>query len=212
MGKWTKLFWCDLETTGTDEKLDPILEVAWIITERFAPWAELSHGSLVVDPNCVGLVDWRDRMNDYVLGMHTDNGLLADIEAGPMFSIHDAQDAIISQLSLHGSKKDFLLAGSGVSHFDHRMIAAQMPRVEKWLQYPNHDVGNIRRALEMLKGGPQFADAVYGSNIATTGGVQHRAMDDIRDHLNEWRVYAEFLQWALGGGINGPFVYSGGPT
>ena len=135
-------------------------------------------------------------MGDYVLGMHTGNGLLADIDETP-FGMDDAEMAIISQLSTIGSKHDFLLAGSGVSHFDHRMIDAQMPRVAKWLQYPNHDVGNVRRAFEMLDGGKELVDSTYGSNILATAGTQHRAEDDIRDHLNEWRVYASFLQKAL---------------
>lgn len=205
MGKWKYLLWCDLETTGTDSKLDPILEVAWIITRRESPFSELSHGSLVVNPDLnVGppfdgfmTEGWDSRLGDFVRNMHTENGLLDDIAAGRGVSIDDAQEAIISQLSVHGREKDFLLAGSGVSHFDHRMIDAQMPRVAKWLQYPNHDVGNIRRALEMVDGGEEFAAQAYGANIAATGGTQHRALDDIRDHLNEWRVYAAFLKHAL---------------
>ena len=72
-----------------------------------------------------------------------------------------------------------------------------MPRVDAWLQYPCMDVGVVRRALEMLDGSTALINDTYGANIAATGGTQHRAQDDIRDHLNEWRVYAQCFQGML---------------
>jgi len=193
MGKYKYLWWTDLESTGSKTE-SYILEWAWIITEARSPFDELSCGSLIVEP---ADPEWESQMDDFVRNMHTENGLLADIHGGKGVSIEDAEDAIISQMSTVGSKHDFLCAGSGVSHFDRRLITFQAERVSKWLQYPNLDVGVIRRAFEMIKGGKEFADSVYGANIAATSGTKHRAMDDIRDHLNEARVYAQFLEEAL---------------
>lgn len=198
MAKYKKLFWFDLETTGTKEHEDPILEIAWIITDPVPPFTELAHGSLVVDPS-IEHPGWRKRLeeNEYVFNMHTENGLLADIDAGIGHSTEFAEDLVIASLEEHGKKHEFLAAGSGVSHFDRRMIAAQMPRLASWLQYPNHDVGNLRRAFEMLPGGEDFVRQVYGANILATDGTKHRAADDIRDHLNEWRVYSQLLTTTL---------------
>lgn len=204
MPKAKFLFWIDLETSGTDEHADPILEAAWIITTRMHPFDELSHGSLVVEPDKNQWPMWRSRMDPFVLKMHSSNGLLDDIDQSTWHSsrgvtITDLQEAIVSHLSLHGNKGEYLIAGSGVSHFDRQMIKAQMPLVNEWLQYPSFDVGVLRRCLESLYYGNQFVGEAYGANIIATSGTAHRAQDDIRDHLNEWRIYSAFFQNALNG-------------
>jgi len=177
--------WIDLETTGIDDRLDPILEIGLIITRTTPPFKTVVAYEAVVAPEG----NWRDRMDDFVLDMHTGNNLLNDIESHGRL-LADVEQEVISLLKEHGRPHNYMLAGSGVSHFDRRFIASQMPGLEKWLQYPNMDVGILRRALKFS--GRRDLDA-FGQTFAISTDKPHRGLDDVADHLNEWRVYAEIF-------------------
>lgn len=52
-----------------------------------------------------------------------------------------AKADIIGLFQSLGNKHDFILCGSGVSHFDRRFLAEHMPRLTKWFRYYSIDVG-----------------------------------------------------------------------
>lgn len=179
-------FWCDLETTGLDQNHDPIIEIGVVVTEVAPPCVELASYTANILPEDDS---WRDRMNTYVTEMHTTNGLLADIESTGK-PIREVEIEIIDLLSTIGRPHNFMLAGSGVSHFDRRFIGAQMPGLDKWLQYPSMDVGTVRRGFTFC--GRQELTC-FGETFAG-GDKPHRGLADVRDHLNEWRKYAALFQ------------------
>jgi len=184
------LAWIDLETTGVDPIQDPILEIGMVVTESKRPFEELTYGSWVIDPSVAGHHLWKDRLGDYVGKMHTDNGLLADISDPDIAtSMVAAQEQTVLLLEGIGRPHNFMLAGSGVGHFDRAFIKQQMPVLEKWLQYPNLDVGVIRRALSFA--GRSDLDA-FGTTF-DTDDKPHRGLNDIRDHLAEFRIYSEMF-------------------
>jgi oligoribonuclease len=184
------LAWVDLETTGLDPEADPILEIGLIVTPARAPFDELAAYQGVIDPADNFSPVWHGRMNDVVRNMHTRNGLLADIYNGG-FSMARVQAESIALLSQFGKPHDFMLAGSGVGHFDKRFIDAQMSRFASWLQYPVLDVGVLRRALVFA--GRKDLDS-FGTTFKNgPGGKPHRGIDDVRDHLAEWRLYADLF-------------------
>lgn len=166
-----KYVWLDLETTGTDEHLDPILEVGIVITDD--ELNELDDRSYIIKP----LDGWQSRLNDYVRDMHTRNGLLADVETYGE-PIAEVEEYLELALSHHGKKHDFILAGSGVAHFDRRFLEAQMPEFTKWLKYYCIDVGVMRRVL-CLCGREDLLIEKQEKN--------HRALDDALYHLEELR-------------------------
>lgn len=180
-------FWCDLETTGLDQVHDPIIEIGVVITEIAPPCVELASYTVNVLPSPND--EWKDRMDSYVLEMHTINGLLSDIESDSK-PLREAEIEIINLLSTFGRPHNFMLAGSGVSHFDRRFIASQMPGLDRWIQYPCLDVGTVRRGLSFCgrKDLTSFGETFEG------GDKPHRALADVRDHLNEWRNYAAIIQ------------------
>lgn len=197
MAKAKYLAWVDLETTGVDEFADPILEVGLIITSAEPPFDELGTYEAVIDPNPTRFPGWRDRMNDYVTKMHTTNGLLADIASHTAKAPERVQQEMILALASVGREHNFMLAGSGVGHFDRRFLHAQMPEFEGWLQYPNLDVGVIRRAFAFA--GRSDLDA-FGQTFETKNDKPHRGLADVRDHLNEFRAYATmFANIQIGG-------------
>lgn len=184
------LLWIDLETTGTDDEADPILEVGLIVTGAKPPFEELAEHSWVINPaDGAANGSWRGRMDDYVREMHTKNGLLNEVEDPEIaVTMARAQAEVTNLLSTVGRKHNFMLAGSGVGHFDRRFIRRQMPEVEKWLQYPNLDIGVLRRAFRFAGRNDLTA---FGTTLAPGATDKpHRGLDDVRDHLAEWRIYS----------------------
>lgn len=195
--------WLDIETTGTDEVLDPILEVGIAVTGEDYPFEVVDTISVVVaQPDGA----WQRRLeaDDYVRQMHLDNGLAVDVRAatedgGPLPGV--AQDMLIGFLDQHEPKaRRMKLAGSGVGHFDRRFLHAQMPLLEARFHYSNIDVGVIRRTMELIGRAdlvplPEqtrvVADFRQGSKDTL---IPHRGLDDALAHLEEFRRYcATFL-------------------
>lgn len=182
MSDFKFLLWMDLETAGTDERKDPILEVAAILTD-------LDLTVLAAYETPVWPEQW-DReeavpagIDPYVLRMHAESGLW-DACASDGISLHHAESELILRLSMSGDRGDFVLAGSGVSHFDRRFIDYQMPRLSKWLRYYSIDVGVLRRTLQVIS----------RDDLVPIGAVKpHRAMADVRLHLDELRHYRTVL-------------------
>jgi oligoribonuclease len=185
-----KLLWVDLETTGLDEQADWILEVGAVVTEAVPPFDEVATFSALVKP---ATPHWKDRMGARVVEMHARSGLLADVEAKATASIAEVDRALVEVLKGTGAKKhDFMLAGSGVAHFDSRFIARQMPETAAWIRYPVLDVGVLRRALIFAgRGDLTAAGTTYAGDAFAD--KPHRGLADVMDHLAEFRRYAHLF-------------------
>lgn len=186
--KYTHLLWVDLETTGTDENLDGIVEIACILTPLDLS-EQLFNYQAVTWPG----TDAINRLlaNEYVLNMHKDSGLYAEIGDNGL----DAANAAVTVVDLmrvhEVESHKVLIAGSGVAHFDRRFIKAHMRELDGYLAYPALDVGVLRRAAEMW--GLDLHD--YPEPERKT----HRAMDDICLHLDEGRWFRDrFQTWGRG--------------
>lgn len=176
----THLLWIDLETTGTDEKLDPIIEVAVILTDMrlyMVDGFERSWAATLSGDAMGRLSD-----NDYVRDMHTANGLLDDcLRIGLDLPLIDRR--LCDLLADAGvGRHRLMLAGSGVGHFDRRFVRQQLPLLESYLQYPVIDIGVVRRFAREICGfePPDF-----------TTSKTHRAVDDVRLHLAEARWWRQ---------------------
>ena len=182
------LLWLDLETTGTDEEHDCILEIGCVLTTT--DLRELGHFQQIVQPSDEAL--GRLLRNNVVRGMHDGNGLL-DLIVNPAddahdclrpLPIHDAAKVWLDWLDMHARSfpepPGLVLAGSGVSHFDRRFLKRWMPQVDRRLRHWCIDVGVIRRAHEMWTGEPL---------VHVNDDKPHRALDDALIHLTEARAF-----------------------
>lgn len=173
------LLWLDLETTGSDESVDEIIEVACIVTTTdLVGDKTFSH---VVRPSSAGLGRIYD--NDIVYYMHRNSGLLDDCRNAHSLNVIEAN--LTDWLATVSTSNKFTLAGSGVGHFDMRFVRKHMPNLARRLNYPVIDVGVIRRAYRMWTG-----ETISTANDSKT----HRALDDIRCHLEEARAYQAHWQ------------------
>lgn len=172
----------DLETAGTRELYDPILEFGMVIVD--AELEILSKHSWVVVPPRSLLEHIRRTCDVVVQEMHEKNGLWDDLFAGNGMSSFAVEEDIIKILKMYGHKHDFVLAGSGVSHFDRRFIKEQMPKLEKWFRYYSLDVGVLRRSLTVI--GREDLLLPKENKI-------HRALPDALYHLEELRYVKKEL-------------------
>lgn len=177
--------WIDLETTGNRPE-DQIIEIGAVMTDR--DLNELSSKQIVVS----GPYSFQngtlflsrdaklETMDPFVVDMHTKNGLLEDCTKIGV-SMPAADSAITHWIKQYTKGDHIPLAGSGVSHFDRAFIKKDLPKFDKYLSYWAYDTGVIRRTLKLFGIDASFAD--------TTDDKTHRALDDIRAHVEEMRRY-----------------------
>lgn len=183
--------WVDLECTGNKPE-DLIIEIGAVMTDR--DLNELSSQSIPVHvPN--GWAQWIN-MDPFVRQMHTKNGLLDDVfKLGILRTDADAQ--MTAWIKKYTAGDHIPLGGSGVSHFDRKYIQKDLPKFDKYLSYWAYDVGTIRRTLKLFGIDASWAD--------TTNDKTHRAIDDIRAHVEEMRRYKKVFQELFGMGLLGAF-------
>jgi oligoribonuclease len=176
------LLWLDLETTGLDKQKSKILEVACFVT---TPTGEIEEGTEVnwlIYPEQEHL----DAMIPFVKDMHTKSGLLDDIRDHGILEeqwLGEFIDYLEMQKAYYGVER-LTVAGSGVGPFDLPLLLIQYPEVEQYLTYYVLDIGVIGRFLRLQ----------CGFTFPERKDVNHRAMDDIKDHYAEFLDYQTFVK------------------
>jgi oligoribonuclease (3'-5' exoribonuclease) len=177
------LAWFDFQATGPNPRLDPVLEVALIVTDD--ELIEQTAITLIVNPALSGSKDWADRLDDTSKQRFDDNGLLRDISTG--VSVTAAEDALAQTVKrVTGDRVP--LCGIDIDARCRPLILGQMRGLASRFNYRTIDVLSIRRFLRDVAGRddlmPTFADADQ---------KLHRALSDLQDTLSEARIYREYL-------------------
>ena len=171
-----RIVWIDCEMTGLDFENDVLVEVACVITD--ADLNEVGEGFSVV---ITTTQERLDKMDPFVVDMHTASGLLPEIPAG--MELADAENALFKYIGLHVAEAGKApLAGSSV-YVDRIFLARDMPKVNSFLHYRLIDVSSIKELARRWYSKTYFASPVKTGN--------HRALGDIRDSINELKYYRE---------------------
>ena len=172
-----RMVWVDLEMTGLDPQHDEIVEMAVIVTD--GELAELDGGvSFVVRPPDLAILRG---MEDVVVGMHTESGLLAEIPSG--LPLAEAGQAALDYVRGHVPEpRKAPLAGSSV-YVDRMFLARHLPDLDGYLHYRLVDVSTIKELSR------RWYPRTYFNAPAKTGG--HRALADIRESIAELRYYRQ---------------------
>lgn len=169
------LVWMDMEMTGLDPAKERIIEVATIITDG-------NLNEVAVGPDLV--IHQADEilaaMDDWNTKHHGASGLVERVKASTI-SDADAEAQTLAFINNHVSPKDRpVLAGNSI-HQDRRFIRRYMPKLDARLHYRMVDVSTIK----------ELARRWFPQLIAKQPPKKdtHRALDDIRDSIDELRFY-----------------------
>jgi oligoribonuclease len=171
-----RLVWIDLEMTGLDPSADEIVEIACIVTD--ADLTELDSGvSLVVKPNDAPLA----AMDEVVVRMHTESGLIDEIPNG--IALADAEAQVLEYVRGHiPEARKAPLAGSSI-YVDRGFLARYMPSLDEHMHYRLVDVSSIKELVRRWYPRAYFATPEKNGN--------HRALGDIRESIAELRYYRD---------------------
>jgi oligoribonuclease len=173
------LVWLDMEMTGLDPDRERIIEVATIITD--GQLVEIATGpELVIHQSDEVLA----AMDDWNKTHHGASGLIERVKSSAVTD-GDAEAQTIAFINQHVSAKERpVLAGNSI-HQDRRFIRRYMPALEKRLHYRMVDVSTIK----------ELARRWYPQLVAKQPAKQeiHRALDDIRESIDELRYYKQHL-------------------
>jgi len=173
------LVWLDLEMTGLDVERHTIVEVACVVTD--SQLTLLDDGLDIVvhqDEDALG------RMDDFVRKMHTKSGLLPLIPASDV-SLGAAQSRTLDYVRSHVSAPGTApLCGNSIGT-DRRFLDKYMRELETYLHYRSVDVSSLKELCR------RWYPEVYSKR--PNKAEHHRALDDIRESIEELRFYRREL-------------------
>ncbi len=169
-----RLVWIDCEMTGLSLVHDALVEVAVLVTD--AELNVLDDGfTVVIRPPEESL----GQMDDVVLAMHTESGLLDELAGGTTLEAAQEQTLDYVQRFVPDQGKA-PLAGNSVAT-DRGFLARDMPELDAYLHYRIIDVSSIKELVR------RWYPRVYYAAPTKHGG--HRALADIRESVDELRYY-----------------------
>lgn len=169
------LAWMDLEMTGLDPANNVIVEVATLVTDD-----ELN--IVAEGPDIVIHREESELANmpKIVTDMHTKSGLLEAIRSSTV-STEQAREQTLAFLQKHLREPRVVpLAGNSIGT-DRRFLAQHWPDIEEFLHYRSIDVSTIKELTKRW-----YPDVVANAPDKKT---THRALDDIRESIEELRYY-----------------------
>ncbi|HSH41259.1 MAG TPA: oligoribonuclease [Arenicellales bacterium] len=167
------LVWIDLEMTGLSPERDRIIEIATIITDSNLKIIAEGPVLAVRQPESLlaGMDEWNTRT-------HHATGLVDRVRSS---TVDDRQAELetLRFIRQYVPRNKSPLCGNSICQ-DRRFLARYMQELEAYLHYRNLDVSTIKELAKRWN--PDLAD---GFDKRGT----HRALDDIRESIEELRYY-----------------------
>lgn len=173
--KENNLIWIDLEMTGLDPERDRIIEIATIITDQNLNI--LAEGPVFAIHQSAEQMALMDNWN---VTTHTASGLVERVKASDINELA-AEQATITFLEQWVPANSSPICGNSIGQ-DRRFLYRYMPALEAYFHYRYLDVSTLKELAIRWK--PEILDGIKKQN-------DHKALDDIRDSINELRYYRE---------------------
>jgi oligoribonuclease len=171
------LVWIDLETTGLNVDRRAILEIAAIVTDKDLNVLEEGPSLVIHHPSAV-----LSRLDAWCRGQHGESGLLKE-SAQSTISLDEAERRTLDLIRKHCPPKRSPLCGNSIC-FDRRFLIRYMPKLEAYLNYRNVDVSSIKELVQRW-----YAGGLQKQEKSSS----HRALDDIRESIDELRLYRRLV-------------------
>ncbi|CAB4605623.1 unannotated protein [freshwater metagenome] len=164
--------------TGLDAETQVIVEIATLVTDDELNIIAEGPDLVIFQPD-----EALATMDDFVTNMHTTSGLLELIKTSTV-SHDEAMQQTLDFIKLHSPEPGKIpLCGNSI-RTDRTFLAKYMPEIENWLHYRCVDVSTVKELVKRWYPGLEHARP-------STGGMTHRAMDDIRDSVDEMKYYRD---------------------
>ncbi|XP_027330512.1 oligoribonuclease isoform X2 [Abrus precatorius] len=168
------LVWIDLEMTGLNVEVDRILEIACIITD----------GNLTKTVEGPDLVihqtkECLDRMGDWCQTHHAASGLTKKVLQSTIIE-KEAEKQVIEFVKKYVGSYTPLLAGNSI-YVDLQFLKKYMPELASLFSHVLVDVSSVKALC--IRWYPK------DQKKAPSKANRHRAMDDIRESIQELRYY-----------------------
>lgn len=177
------LVWLDLEMTGLDHHRHRIIEIATVVTDDGLD--EIAVGpSLVIEASPADLA----AMEPKVRKMHAETGLLDEVAASKI-TVAQAQERTLRFVREHVPEPGTVpLCGNSIGT-DRRFLDQYMPTLEQHLHYRVVDVSTIKELVKRWR--PEVAQTWADLAKSRAGSTKHRALDDVRESIDELRFYRD---------------------
>jgi len=169
------LIWIDLEMTGLNPDADRIIEMAVIVTDGAlnvvaeAPVIAVNQPQTLLD----GMDEWNKRT-------HGASGLIERVKTSSVTE-SAAERQLLDFLSRYVPQKRSPMCGNSICQ-DRRFLARTMPALEAWFHYRNLDVSTLKELAARWR--PDIANGFVKR-------ATHRALDDVRESIEELKYYRE---------------------
>ena len=173
--KKSNLVWIDLEMTGLSPQNDRIIEIASIVTDIHL--SIVAEGPELVIHQSDERLDGMDAWNKKT---HSESGLIDQVRASEIDEA-EAERRTLAFLRRYATKQRSPLCGNAICQ-DRRFLDRYMPQISAYLHYRHLDVSTIKELARRWR-----PDLTSNQNKNS----RHRAMDDIRESIEELRGYRD---------------------
>jgi oligoribonuclease len=171
------LIWIDLEMTGLSPDADRIIEMALIVTD--SALNVVAEAPVIVVNQPQALLDGMDEWNKRT---HGASGLIERVKSSSVTE-SAAERQMLDFLSRYVPQKRSPMCGNSICQ-DRRFLARTMPALEAWFHYRNLDVSTLKELAA------RWRPDITGGFVKR---ATHRALDDVRESIEELKYYREHL-------------------
>lgn len=172
------LVWIDLEMTGLDPKVDTILEIATIITDKDLHILAQGPDLVIHHPDSV-----LETMNAWCKETHTKTGLYTAVQESTI-TVEEAQQETLEFIKKYCFPHIATLCGNTIWQ-DRFFLRPYMPKLEAFLHYQMIDVTSVKRLVNMWY--------PNDPNIKFVKKDTHRALSDIEESIQELQHYRDYF-------------------
>jgi len=167
------MVWMDLEMTGLDPEKERIIEIATIVTDGDLNILEEGPNLVIHQPARL-----LKKMDDWNEKHHKKSGLFEEVQKSKT-TVRKAEKKTLEFIKKYALPQKAVLCGNSVHH-DRRFLIKYMPKIHAYLHYRLVDVSSIRSVIDRWY--PKTRESPEKKD-------RHRAMDDIRESIEELRFY-----------------------
>ena len=170
------LVWIDLEMTGLDVDNCHIIEIATIITD--------SNLNIIAEAEPIAIHQSEEilaSMNEWCIKTHGETGLTERVRKSTI-SLEEAENKMLSFIEKYTYENTSPICGNSIWQ-DRRFLSKYMPKIDNYCHYRVLDVSSIKILNE------HWTNKKFYFNKEST----HKALDDIRDSIEELKFYRSKL-------------------